>query len=74
MAGPLRPNPPPPSSLMAVGTIERWKKKVKKKVIFSLMARPFTPLLMARPLREELFLIYYIDKTNTFLISRFKMQ
>ena len=34
MAGPLRPNsPPPPSSLMAVGTLERWnvgKKRLKK--------------------------------------------
>ena len=52
MTGPLRPNPPPPSNLMAVG------KKGFKKIIFSLMAWPFTsptPLLMAQPLREELF-------------------
>ena len=57
MAGPLRPNPPPPSSLMAVEILERWKKRLKK-VIFFLMARPITspPFLMARPLREELFL------------------
>ena len=34
---------PPPSSLMAVAILERWKKKVKKKVIFSLMAQPFNP-------------------------------
>ena len=36
---------------------EAAKKTVEKKC-FSLMARPFTPppLLMARPLREELFL------------------
>ena len=27
MAGPLRPNLPPPSSLMAVEILERWKKK-----------------------------------------------
>ena len=33
LAGPLRPNPPP-SSLMAFGTSERWKKKVKKKFFF----------------------------------------
>ena len=43
MTRPLRPNPPS-SSLMAVGTLE---KKVQKKVPFP---------LMARPLREELFL------------------
>ena len=30
------------SSLVAVGTLERWKK-VPKKVIFSLMARPLLP-------------------------------
>ena len=40
MAGPLRPNPPP-SSFMAVGKVERWKK------------RHFS--LMARPLREDAF-------------------
>ena len=39
MAGPLRPNPPPPSSLMTVEILERRKKGSK----------------MARPLREELF-------------------
>ena len=39
--GPLRPKPPfPPSSLMAVGIVERWKKKVPKKVIFSLTPLP----------------------------------
>ena len=40
MAGPLRPNPPPPHELNG-----RWnvgKKGLKKKSIFSLMARPFT--------------------------------
>ena len=31
MAGPLRPNSPPPSSLMAVGKMERWKKSLQKK-------------------------------------------
>ena len=53
MAGPLRPNPLPTSSLMAVEILECWEKKVTKKVIFSLMARPFIPppLLTARPLR-----------------------
>ena len=29
MAGPLRPNLPPPSSLMAVEILERWKKRFK---------------------------------------------
>ena len=46
MARPLRPNPPFPL-------------KPNGRVLFSLMARPFTtppPLLMAQPLREELFL------------------
>ena len=57
MAGPLRPNPPPPlepNGRWNVGTLE---KKGLKKVLFSLMSRPFTPppLLMAMPLREELF-------------------
>ena len=39
---------------MAVEILECWKKKV------SLMAWPFTPtpLLMARPLREEFFAVY----------------
>ena len=46
MAGPLRPNPPPPSSLMAVEKLERWGKKGSKKIYF---------FLMARPLREEIF-------------------
>ena len=43
---------------MVVEILKRWKKKVPKKVLFSLMARPFTlppPLLMAWPLREGLF-------------------
>ena len=34
MAGPLRPNLPPPSSLMAVGNLERWKKRLQKKLFF----------------------------------------
>ena len=51
MAGPLRPNPPPPLELK--WPMERWKKIGSNKGIFSLMA---PPLLMARPLREELFL------------------
>ena len=41
---------------MAVGKMERWKKRLQKK-FFSLMARPFAPPpppLMAWPLREEL--------------------
>ena len=56
MAGPLRSNPPPPSSLMAVETLERWKKRFKKKFVFLNGPALYpTPLLMARPLREELF-------------------
>ena len=44
--------------LMVVEILERWKEKVKKKLIFSLMTRPFTPPppLNGRPLRDELFL------------------
>ena len=34
MAGPLRPNPPPPSSLMAVEIFERLKKGSKKSSFF----------------------------------------
>ena len=42
MAGPLRPNPaPPPSSVMAVGTWERWNVGTLEKKFF--MAKPFTP-------------------------------
>ena len=54
LAWPLRPNPSPPSSLMAFGMLERWKKRFQKKF---LMGRPYTPPppLMARPLRGELF-------------------
>ena len=63
MAGSLRPNPLPPLELNGrwnIGTLERWNvgKKGTKKVLFALMAPPFTPpplLLVAWPLREELF-------------------
>ena len=34
MARPLRPNPPPPSSLMAVEILERWKKGSNKMLFF----------------------------------------
>ena len=34
MAGPLRPNPTPPSSLMTVEILERWKKRFKKSFFF----------------------------------------
>ena len=47
MAEPLRPYPPPPSSLMAVGTFQQIKKKSFKKMLF---------FLMALQLRKELFL------------------
>ena len=47
---------PPPPSLMADGTWKQNKSKSKKKVIFSLMARPLpSPALGPRPLREEFF-------------------
>ena len=39
--------------------MEKKKKKIFKKIFFSLMARPFPPpppLLMARPLVEDYFL------------------
>ena len=56
MAGPLRPNPPPPSSLMAVEILERWKKRLKKSFFFLNGPALYpTPLLMARPLRRGLF-------------------
>ena len=60
MAGPLRPNP----------KLERWKKKVPIKVIFSLIALPFTPppLLMAQPLREEFFVLQ-LPLVNIFIVS-----
>ena len=53
MARPLRP-PLELNGRLNVGTLG---KKGSKKVIFSLMARPYTPspLLMAPLLREELF-------------------
>ena len=53
MAGPLRPYPPPPSSLMAVEILERWKKRFQNLS------------LMARPLREELFFCGF-PKCNKF--------
>ena len=57
MAGQIRPNPPPPR---AKWPLKFWnvEKKRLKKVTFSLMAGPLPPppLLMARSLREELFL------------------
>ena len=46
--------PPPPIGLVAIGTFF----PTLKKVIFSLVAHPFSPspLLVARPIRRELFL------------------
>ena len=60
LAGPLRPNPLPPSSLMAVEILERWKK-----VFFS---------LMARPLREELFFCCFPKKSNIKVTLRNKKR
>ena len=57
MARPLRPNLPPPLELNGRWNVGTLKNKGYKKAFFSLMARPFTnppPLLIARPLREEL--------------------
>ena len=42
MAGPLDLTPLPPSSLMTVEILERWKKRFQK-VLYSLMAWPFIP-------------------------------
>ena len=53
MAGPLRPNPPLLSSLMAVGTLEN-KGSNKNSFFLNGPACP-PPFLMARPLREESF-------------------
>ena len=57
MAGPLRPKPLPPSSLMAVKIMERWEKKFQKKFFFPSWPCPLPPppLLMAWPLREDIF-------------------
>ena len=50
---------------MAVGTLQQNKDKSSKKVIFSLMTRPLPPpLLMARPLKEELFLPLKHEQEN----------
>ena len=56
MAGPLRPNPSP--SPRAQWPLKFWNDGKKVQIFFLLMSRPFTPpsLLIARPLREELFL------------------
>ena len=64
MARPLRLNPPPPLELNGRWNVGTQEKKVPKKVIFSLLARPFTPppSLMARPLREELFFCGFPNK------------
>ena len=63
MAVSLRPYPPPPLSLMAVGTFFLNKKKFPKKFIF-LNGNPFPPIpppplsLMALPLRNFYFFIF----------------
>jgi len=57
MAGTLRPYPPHSSSLMAVEILEYWKKNVKQKYFFLNGPALYPPpLLIARPLKEELFL------------------
>ena len=54
MAVSLRPNPPPPLKLN--GTLERWKKRLKKSYFFLNGPALYPlPLLMARPFREKLF-------------------
>ena len=56
MAKPLRPNPPPP--LERNGPSERWKKRLKKKFIFSLMALPFTlPPLNGQAIKRRTFFV-----------------
>ena len=59
---------------MAIGTF-KWqqnKKKVSKKVLFPLMARPLppTPLLMARPLVEELLFAASLNKLFFFKVQK----
>ena len=55
MARPLRPNPPPLSSLMAVVKLERWEKSEKS--TFSSMARPFTfPPLNGPAIKRRTFI------------------
>ena len=74
MAGPLRPNPPPlePNGRWNDGTLE---KKGSKKSHFFLNGPALypPPLLMARPLREELFfsasLTYSYNIVNCFTLS-----
>ena len=65
MAGPLRPKPPPHLEING-----RWNGTLEKSVLFSLMARPFTPppLLMARPLR--MFFAAFLCKSKQ--IYKFK--
>ena len=57
MAGPLRPNPP--SSLMAVGMLERWKKRFQKQLFLNGQALPPPPLLMA--IKRRTFLRLPLD-------------
>ena len=50
MAGPLRPNPPSLSSLMAVEILERWKNG---SIFLSLMARPLKEEFLRLPFRDQ---------------------
>ena len=59
MAGPLRPNPPPPPlELNGRLTFETLKKRLKKSsFLLNGPALYPPPLLIARPLRVELFFV-----------------
>ena len=53
---------------MAVEILERWKKGFKKSS-FSLMAWPFPPpLLMARPLKDELYFAASLGEAEFFVL------
>ena len=54
MAGQLRPNPPS----RALWPLKRWKKRFKKSYFFVNGPALYPPpLLMARPLREDIFFL-----------------
>ena len=58
MAEPLRPQLPPPSKLMAVGTLTVGKKKVLKKSFFFLNDKA----LMTLPLKKnDLFILFHFQ-------------
>ena len=54
---------PPPLKLNGIGTFSK-NKKSPKKVIFFLMASPLHSLLMALPLKKELFLAASLNESE----------